>query len=46
MDVTPSAAHVCIVNPLRRGGFARLFMTHPPVEERVARLEELGSTAA
>jgi heat shock protein HtpX len=41
MDVSPSAAHVCIVNPLRRAGLTRLFTTHPPVEERVARLEEL-----
>ncbi|UCC73323.1 MAG: zinc metalloprotease HtpX [Gemmatimonadota bacterium] len=42
MNVSPSAAHVCIVNPLRRSGLTRLFRTHPPVEERVARLEELG----
>jgi heat shock protein HtpX len=41
MDVSPSAAHVCIVNPLRRGAIAGLFRTHPPTEERVARLEEL-----
>lgn len=41
MEVNASAAHLCIVNPLRRGGLARLFQTHPPVEERVARLEEL-----
>jgi len=41
MDVNPSAAHVCIVNPLRRGGLAALFRTHPPTEERVARLREL-----
>ena len=41
MDVNPSAAHVCIVNPLRRGGLTGLFRTHPPTEERIARLEEL-----
>lgn len=41
MEVNASAAHLCIVNPLRRGGLVRLFQTHPPVEERVARLEEL-----
>jgi heat shock protein HtpX len=40
MDVNPSAAHLCIVNPLR-GGITRLFRTHPPTEERVARLREL-----
>ncbi len=42
MEVSPSAAHVCIVNPLRRGTFSGLFRTHPPTEERIARLEELG----
>jgi heat shock protein HtpX len=41
MEVNPSAAHVCIVNPLRRGGLSGLFRTHPPTEERVARLQEL-----
>lgn len=41
MDVTPSAAHLCIVNPLRRGSVAGLFRTHPPTEERIARLLEL-----
>jgi heat shock protein HtpX len=41
MDVSPSAAHVCIVNPLRRGMFTGLFRTHPPTEERIARLLEL-----
>lgn len=42
MDVSPSAAHLCIVNPLRRGTLAGLFRTHPPTEERIARLLELG----
>lgn len=41
MEVSPSAAHICIVNPLRRGTLTRLFRTHPPTEERVARLEEM-----
>lgn len=41
MDVTPAAAHLCIVNPLRRGTLAGLFRTHPPTEERIARLLEL-----
>lgn len=35
----PSTAHLFIVNPLRRDVFSRLFSTHPPVHERVARLE-------
>jgi heat shock protein HtpX len=37
----PATAHMYIVNPLRGGGFASLFQTHPPIEERVARLEAL-----
>jgi heat shock protein HtpX len=41
MDVSPSAAHLAIVNPLRRGMFVGLFRTHPATEERVARLREL-----
>ncbi len=41
MDVSLSAAHICIVNPLRRGMLTGLFRTHPPTEERIARLEEL-----
>ncbi len=45
MEVSPSAAHVCIVNPLRRGTFTGLFRTHPPTEERIARLEELERAA-
>lgn len=46
----PATAHLYIVNPLRGGGLATLFSTHPPTEERVARLEalarELGATAS
>jgi heat shock protein HtpX len=30
-----------IVNPLRGGGVARLFSTHPSTEERVQRLQSL-----
>jgi heat shock protein HtpX len=42
--VGPSEAHLFIVNPLtgRRGtGFSRLFSTHPPTEERIARLQAI-----
>ncbi len=40
MDVQPSQASAWIVNPLsgRKINAARLFLTHPPTEERIARL--------
>lgn len=36
-----ATAHMFIVNPLRGGGMMKLFSTHPPTAERVARLEAL-----
>jgi heat shock protein HtpX len=36
-----STAHLFIVNPLSGGGLRSLFSTHPPVKERIARLERL-----
>jgi heat shock protein HtpX len=46
MQGSPSTAHMFIVNPFSGGGvaFARLFSTHPPVEDRIARLMELERT--
>ncbi|NGM14512.1 zinc metalloprotease HtpX [Verrucosispora sp. WMMA2044] len=38
-----STAHLMIANPFRGGGVAALFATHPPMEQRVARLEQLAS---
>jgi heat shock protein HtpX len=42
MDVQPAQAQKYIVNPLtgRKVSFAKLFTTHPPTEERVARLRQ------
>lgn len=41
MEATPATAHLFIVNPFSGGGMMKLFSTHPPMEERVARLEEM-----
>ena len=45
MDANPSTAHLFIANPLagRMGGLRAMFSTHPPVEERVARLRALAT---
>src|SRR5499425_14580 len=41
MEATPATAHLFIVNPLTAGGLATLFSTHPPIEERIARLRAM-----
>lgn len=41
MDANPATAHMFIVSPLTGGGFLSLFSTHPPIEERIARLEAM-----
>ncbi len=38
MNASPATAHMFIVNPLSGGSMMRLFSTHPPLEERIARL--------
>ncbi|RTZ99070.1 MAG: zinc metalloprotease HtpX [Deltaproteobacteria bacterium] len=38
MNASPATAHMFIVNPLSGRSMTRLFSTHPPLEERIARL--------
>ena len=38
MQANPSTAHMFIVNPLTGRGLMNLFSTHPPMQERIARL--------
>ena len=45
MNANPATSHMFIVNPLKGGGLMKLFSTHPPMEERVARLESMRSIA-
>ena len=41
MQANDATAHMFIVHPFRGGGFAKLFSTHPPTEERIAALQRL-----
>ncbi len=41
MEANPTTAHMFTVSPLSGGGILALFSTHPPIERRIARLEEL-----
>ncbi len=42
-DARPATAHMFIVNPLTGGGMMSLFSTHPPMEDRIARLEGMAT---
>ena len=44
-NVEPATAHLFIVNPLSGQAIGRLFSTHPPLEERIARLMAMKSQA-
>jgi heat shock protein HtpX len=41
MNAKPATAHLFIVNPLSGKAFMNLFSTHPPLEERIARLKSM-----
>jgi heat shock protein HtpX len=41
MMVNPATENMFIVNPLTGGGMMSLFSTHPPIEERIARLRAM-----
>ena len=43
MQANPSTAHMFIVNPLSGRSIMKFFSTHPPLEERIARLRDMGS---
>lgn len=44
MGSNAATAHMFIVNPLTGGGLMTLFSTHPPIPERVARLQDMSRT--
>jgi heat shock protein HtpX len=46
MAVNPATASLYAVNPLPRAGVATLFMTHPPLAERIRRLRALDGDAS
>ncbi len=46
MNVNPATASLYAVNPLPRRGVTTLFMTHPPLGERIRRLRAFDGESA
>lgn len=46
MDASPATAHMFIIKPFTGSALLRLFSTHPPTEERIARLEAMARPRA
>ncbi len=46
MKATPATAHMFIINPLSGKALMNMFSTHPPIEERIARLEAMATGKA
>lgn len=42
-NVQPAQAHMYIAQPLSGGGIAKIFSTHPPMEDRIKRLRALAA---
>jgi heat shock protein HtpX len=40
-----STAHLFFANPLKKKGITSIFSTHPPIEDRIKRLQEMGRKA-
>jgi heat shock protein HtpX len=43
LDASPATAHMFIVNPLKGMALQNLFSTHPPLEQRLARLQQIAA---
>jgi len=43
LDASPQTAHMFIINPLRASSLRNLFSTHPPLEERLERLQKVAT---
>lgn len=43
LDASPQTAHMFIVNPLRASTLQNLFSTHPPLEQRLERLQQVAA---